>query len=95
MPFGLLLDLWECHKQYNGLDTTSQDVTDYVLSNNQLGKQLKFKVIAYEGGSGNFGPAESETVVFHKVTFMASGAAWKTGIAFENGTEKPLCTGRP
>lgn len=19
MPFGLLLDLWECHKQYNGL----------------------------------------------------------------------------
>ena len=19
MPFGLLLDLWECHKQYNGI----------------------------------------------------------------------------
>ena len=19
MPFGLLMDLWECHKQYNGL----------------------------------------------------------------------------
>ena len=19
MPFGLLLDLWECHKQYNGM----------------------------------------------------------------------------
>ena len=34
MPFGLLLDLWECHKQYNGiskpkLHLTIDDVIPY------------------------------------------------------------------
>ena len=24
MPFGLLLDLWECHKQYNGQATPAR-----------------------------------------------------------------------
>lgn len=25
MPFGLLLDLWECHKQYNGQATPARE----------------------------------------------------------------------
>ena len=25
MPFGLLLDLWECHKQYNGQATPAHE----------------------------------------------------------------------
>lgn len=35
MPFGLLLDLWECHKQYNGFtkpkekEKTIDDVIPY------------------------------------------------------------------
>lgn len=28
MPFGLLLDLWECHKQYNGL---AKPVREYFI----------------------------------------------------------------
>ena len=27
MPFGLLLDLWECHKQYNGMAKPKREVT--------------------------------------------------------------------
>lgn len=27
MPFGLLLDLWECHKQYNGISKPNVEVT--------------------------------------------------------------------
>ncbi|MCQ4022497.1 MULTISPECIES: hypothetical protein [unclassified Ruminococcus] len=27
MPFGLLLDLWECHKQYNGITKPKRKVT--------------------------------------------------------------------
>jgi len=27
MPFGLLLDLWECHKQYQGLAKPKQILT--------------------------------------------------------------------
>ena len=27
MPFGLLLDLWECHKQFNGLAKPKRDLT--------------------------------------------------------------------
>jgi hypothetical protein len=26
MPFGLLLDLWECHKQYNGISKPKVEV---------------------------------------------------------------------
>jgi len=26
MPFGLLLDLWECHKQYNGIARSKRTV---------------------------------------------------------------------
>ena len=26
MPFGLLLDLWECHKQYNGICKPKREV---------------------------------------------------------------------
>lgn len=25
MPFGLLLDLWECHKQYNGISKPKRE----------------------------------------------------------------------
>lgn len=25
MPFGLLVDLWECHKQYNGQATPARE----------------------------------------------------------------------
>ena len=37
MPFGLLLDLWECHKQYHGLATPKRllsidDVIPFGLS---------------------------------------------------------------
>lgn len=27
MPFGLLLDLWECHRQYNGIAKPKRDLT--------------------------------------------------------------------
>lgn len=27
MPFGLLLDLWECHRQYNGITKPKRDLT--------------------------------------------------------------------
>lgn len=27
MPFGLLLDLWECHRQYNGIAKPKRDIT--------------------------------------------------------------------
>ncbi|RGG87024.1 hypothetical protein DWW75_04255 [Ruminococcus sp. AF17-11] len=27
MPFGLLLDLWECHKQYNGITNPKRNLT--------------------------------------------------------------------
>jgi hypothetical protein len=27
LPFGLLLDLWECHKQYNGLAKPKQELS--------------------------------------------------------------------
>ena len=26
MPFGLLLDLWECHKQYNGISKPKREM---------------------------------------------------------------------
>lgn len=27
MPFGLLLDLWECHRQYNGIAKPKREIT--------------------------------------------------------------------
>ena len=27
MPFGLLMDLWECHRQYNGISKPKQNLT--------------------------------------------------------------------
>lgn len=27
MPFGLFMDLWECHKQYNGISKPKQYLT--------------------------------------------------------------------
>jgi len=27
MPFGLLMDLWECHKQWNGISKPKQHLT--------------------------------------------------------------------
>ncbi|MDO5577739.1 MAG: hypothetical protein Q4F90_00390 [Ruminococcus sp.] len=27
IPFGLLLDLWECHRQYNGIAKPKRDLT--------------------------------------------------------------------
>lgn len=33
MPFGLLLDLWECHRQYNGIAKPKREVTiDEIIS---------------------------------------------------------------
>ena len=26
MPFGLLLDIWECNRKFNGIDKTKRDV---------------------------------------------------------------------
>mgnify|MGYP004468042915 FL=1 len=27
MPFGLFMDLWECHRQYNGISKPKQNLT--------------------------------------------------------------------
>lgn len=27
IPFGLLLDLWECHRQYNGITKPKREIT--------------------------------------------------------------------
>jgi hypothetical protein len=27
MPFGLLLDLWECHKQFTGISSPKKEIT--------------------------------------------------------------------
>lgn len=27
IPFGLLLDLWECHRQYNGITRPKREIT--------------------------------------------------------------------
>ena len=47
MPFGLLLDLWECHKQYHGISKPKVEVfiDDIIPEGIYLGGESKWQLV--------------------------------------------------